>query len=157
MSNRMLIAVAIVAAAAAAGTYAGRAQSAATTSYTVELDKPSLVKSLDAKPKGPSPGDVTVFSATVRSGGQAAGRLEAVTTAIDPRYQGVSFSMLLDLAGGTIVLQGGGFSAHVPGLTKEGANQLAVTGGTGRYAGTSGTATLRQITRTQQRLTLTLS
>jgi len=100
---------------------------------------------------------LTVFSATVRRDGRIAGRLESVTTAIDPRYQGVSFSMLLDLAGGTIVLQGGGFSAHVPGLTKEGANQLAVTGGTGLYAAASGTATLRQLGPAKQRLTLTLS
>ena len=156
MSNRMLIAVAVVAAAVAVVPYAG-ARTAGTTSYTVELDKASLVKSLDAKPKGPSPGDLTVFSATVRRDGRIAGRLESVTTAIDPRYQGVSFSMLLDLAGGTIVLQGGGFSAHVPGLTKEGANQLAVTGGTGLYAAASGTATLRQLGPAKQRLTLTLS
>lgn len=156
MIRTSLIAAAALAAALAAMTHVGRADSAGTAVYTVQLDQKSLVTALDAKPKGASPGDLTVFSATVKSGASVAGRLEAQTVAIDPRYQGVSFSMLLHLAGGALVLQGGGFDGHVPGLTKEGANQLAVTGGTGRYAGASGTATLVQTGKTTQRLTLSL-
>jgi hypothetical protein len=154
MFSKLAVAVVVAAAALAATIHVAHAQSSAV--YTLQLDKRSLVTALDTKPKGHSPGDLTVFSATVHSGTRVVGRLEAVTTAIDPRYQGVSFSMLLNLPGGAIVLQGGGFNGRVPGLTKEGADQLAVTGGTGRYAGAAGTATLHQTGPATQRLVLDL-
>jgi hypothetical protein len=153
---RTLVIVATVAAAALGATRLAHGQPAH-TAYTVVLDKSSLVKALDARPKGDSPGDVTVFSASVASAGKTVGRLEATTTAVDPRYQGVAFTMLLDLPRGTLVLQGGGFNRRPRGLTRKGADQLAVTGGTGDYAGAAGVATLTPTGPTTPRLVLSLS
>lgn len=153
---RTIALVTVVGAAALAGvTQLAHGQPARAT-YSVVLDKPSLVKALDAKPRGSSPGDVTVFSASVVSAGRAVGRLEATTTAIDPRYQGVVFTMLLDLPGGSLALEGGGFNKQPQGLTKKWAGELAVTGGTGDYAGAAGVATLTQTGPTTQRLVLSL-
>jgi hypothetical protein len=153
---KRLLALAVVLAATAAAMHAGRASSASTTTYTVQLDKRSLVTALDAKPKGPSSGDLTVFSSTVRDGTKTVGRMEGVTTAIDPRYEGVSFSFVLYLPAGTITLAGGGFNKHVVGLPAHLPNDLAVTGGTGVYAAAGGTAALKDVNRTTQRLTLSL-
>lgn len=153
---RTLAVITAVGVAALAGvTQLAHGQPARAT-YSVVLDKASLVKALDAKPRGDSPGDITVFSASVMSAGRTVGRLEATTTAIDPRYQGVVFSMLLDLPGGSLVLQGGGFNKQPNGLTKKGAGELAVTGGTGDYAGAAGVATLTQTGPTTQKLVLSL-
>lgn len=155
MSKRLLALAAVIAATAAA-MHAGLASSASTTTYTVQLDKRTLVTALDVKPKGPSSGDLTVFSSTVRAGAKTVGRMEGVTTAIDPRYQGVSFSFVLYLPTGTITLAGGGFNKHVPGLPAHMPNELAVTGGTGAYASAGGVAALKDVDQTTQRLTLTL-
>ncbi|HEY3541728.1 MAG TPA: hypothetical protein VGK79_04220 [Gaiellaceae bacterium] len=152
MLRYLLVIVALLAAAL----LAGRASSASTKTYTVQLDRRTLVTALDAKPKGRSSGDLTVFSATVRSGAEAVGRLEGITTAIDPRYEGVSFSFVVFLPGGTLTLAGGGFNKHVPGLPPHLPNDLAVTGGTGSYAGVGGVASLQDVGPTTQRLTLKL-
>jgi len=134
----------------------GHASSAVTTSYTVKLDKKTLVTALDAEPKGVSPGDITVFSADVLDGTRHAGRLEGTSVAIDPRYAGVTFSFVVYLPGGMLTLAGGGLNGHVPGLPAHLPDDLAVTGGTGEYAGARGVATLKNIGPTTQRLTLSL-
>ncbi len=136
--------------------FVGHASSAAPTTFTVKLDKKTLVTALDAKPKGVSPGDITVFSADVLDGTRRAGRLEATSVAIDPRYQGVTFSFVVYLPGGMLTLAGGGLNGHVPGLPAHLPDDLAVTGGTGEYAGARGVATLKNLGPTTQRLTLTL-
>jgi len=146
----------ILATALGAVLLVGHASSAVTTSYTVKLDKKTLVTALDAKPKGVSPGDLTVFSADVRAGTRPAGRLEGTTIAIDNRYQGVSFSFVVYLPGGMLTLAGGGLNGHVPGLPAHLPDDLAVTGGTGEYAGARGVATLKNLGPTTQRLTLSL-
>lgn len=156
MSSRLLVAAAVLAAALLAVAHVGRASSAAPTTYTVKLDKKTLVTALDAKPKGVSPGDITVFSADVLDGKRHAGRLEATTVAIDPRYQGVTFSFVVYLPGGMLTLAGGGLNGHVPGLPAHLPDDLAVTGGTGEYAGARGVATLKKLGPTTQRLTLIL-
>jgi hypothetical protein len=156
MTHRLTLAAAVLAAAVAAAMHVGSAASSATTTYTVKLDKKTLVTALDAKPKGVSPGDITVFSADVLDGARHAGRLEGTTVAIDPRYQGVTFSFVVYLPGGMLTLAGGGLTGHVPGLAAHLPNDLAVTGGTGEYAGAHGVATLKNLGPATQRLTLTL-
>jgi len=146
----------ILAAALFAVLAVGHASSVVTTSYTVKLDKKTLVTALDAKPKGVSPGDITVFSADVLDGTRHAGRLEGTSVAIDPRYEGVTFSFVVYLPGGMLTLAGGGLNGHVPGLPAHLPDDLAVTGGTGDYAGARGVATLKNIGPTTQRLTLSL-
>lgn len=156
MSHRLLVVAALLGAAALAAVHVGRASSAGTATYTVRLDKKTLFHALDAKPKGVSPGDITVFSADVLDGTRRAGRLEGTTVAIDPRYQGVSFSFVLYLPGGVLTLAGGGLNGHVPGLAAHLPNDLAVTGGTGEYAGARGVASLKEVGPATQRLSLTL-
>lgn len=156
MIHRLALASTALAAAVAAAVHVGTAASSATTTYTVKLDKKTLVTALDARPKGVSPGDITVFSADVLLGNRHAGRLEGTTVAIDPRYQGVTFSFVVYLPGGMLTLAGGGLTGHVPGLPAHLPNDLAVTGGTGEYAGAHGVATLKNLGPTTQRLTLTL-
>jgi Dirigent-like protein len=156
VSHRLLVAAALLGAALLAVTHVGRASSAAQTTYTVRFDKKTLVHALDAKPKGVSAGDITVFSADVLAGTRPAGRLEGTTVAIDNRYQGVSFSFVVYLPGGMLTLAGGGLNGHVPGLPAHLPDDLAVTGGTGEYAGARGVATLKNLGPTTQRLTLSL-
>ena len=148
--------VLVLATAALAVLLVGHASSAVTTTYTVKLDRKTLVTALDAKPKGVSPGDITVFSADVIDGTRHAGRLEGTSVAIDPRYQGVTFSFVVYLPGGMLTLAGGGLNGHVAGLPAHLPDDLAVTGGTGDFAGARGVATLKALGPTTQRLTLSL-
>ena len=53
------------------------------------LDRHSMV-TVDARPKGTSPGDVFVFSTSLRRRGKLDGRAEFVQSVVDPRYRGVS-------------------------------------------------------------------
>lgn len=157
-SSRTLLCA--VAAAAIAGVVPlASAPAAPPSSFTLlaRLDRHSMLR-VDTGPKGTSPGDVFVFSTSLRRGGKPDGRAEFVQTVVDPRYRGISMRADLLLSDGTLALQGAGLSRRAPGggrPTTETA--MAIVGGTGAYAGKSGSVTLTPVGRTTQRLEIALS
>jgi hypothetical protein len=113
---------------------------------------------VDARPKRTSPGDVFVFSTSLRRGGKLDGRAEFVQTVVDPRYHGISMRADLLLSDGTLELQGAGLSRRAPGGSKPTSEtDMAIVGGTGAYAGESGSVKLVPSGRTTQRLEIALS
>jgi hypothetical protein len=128
-----------------------------TFTLTATLDSHSLAR-VDERPKGESPGDVSVFSASLRRDGRADGRAEFVQTLVDPRYQGLSIRASLLLGDGTLELQGAGLDRKAPGGgSPSEETELAVVGGTGSYAGAGGTVRLVPVGHTTQRLEITLA
>jgi hypothetical protein len=136
-----LLAAGAAAATAAAVLPLASAPAASDATFTLQskLDKPTLHR-IDVGRRGNSGGDMFVLSTTLLRNGKAAGRAEYVQTAVDDRYQGISMVVHLLLPDGTIELQGAGLNRQAPGLPKPGAeSDFAVVGGTGAYAGASGT------------------
>jgi len=148
-----------VAAAAVAGTVPlPSAPAAPSTSFTLvaSLDRHSMAR-VDARPKGTSPGDVVVFSTSLRRDGNPDGRAEFVQTVVDPSYRGISMRADLLLSDGTLELQGAGLSRRAPGGAKPSSEtDMAIVGGTGVYAGASGSVKLVPSGRTTQRLEIAL-
>ena len=158
MLKRILIPAVAVAAVASVVPLAS-APAAPSGSFTLvaSLDRHSMVR-VDARPKGTSPGDVIVFSTSLRRGGAADGRAEFVQTVVDPRYRGVSMRADLLLSDGTLELQGAGLSRRAPGgAAPASETDMAIVGGTGAYAGADGSVKLVPSGRTTQRLEIALS
>ena len=158
MVKRILIPSLVVAVAASAMPLAS-APAAPSGSFTLvaSLDHHSMVR-VDQSPKGTSPGDVFVFSTSLRRDGHADGRAEFVQTVVDRRYRGISMRADLLLADGTLELQGAGLSRRAPGGAKPSAEtDMAIVGGTGSYTGASGRVQLVPSGRTTQRLEVMLS
>jgi hypothetical protein len=157
MLKRILI-LAIAAGAVAYAVPLASAPAAPSGSFSLlaSLDRHSMVR-VDARPKGTSPGDVFVFSASLRRDGKPDGRAEFVQTVVDPRYRGISMRVDLLLSDGTIELQGAGLSRRAPGgASPSSETEMAIVGGTGAYAGASGSVKLVPSGRTTQRLDVTL-
>ena len=158
MPSKPAVALAACAAAASAATLLASAGSAADAArppltLTATFDRRSL-HTTDAAPKGPSAGDVTVYSATLRRRGRIVGRLQGSTTAADPRYRGDVKTQYLTLSDGTIAIVGGGQNG-APGTVPRGTPiPDAIIGGTGRYAGAAGSVSGRDIDDTRMRMTL---
>ncbi len=137
MSSHTSLAVAL-GAAALAGAGAAPADAAARTvtlHARSQLDKAHLV---DADPPGRSPGDMLIFrERLVDSDGRSIGTDSAVCVAL---FDATS------LCTGTYVLRGGQLMVQLlqPGPT--GTYTQAITGGTGRFAGATGTVTVKQQT-----------
>jgi hypothetical protein len=150
--------VAIAAVAVAAAIPFASAPAAPTGSFTLiaRLDRHSMVR-VDAPPKGTSAGDVFVFSAGLRRDGKAGGRAEFVQTVVDPGYRGISMQADLLLSDGTLELRAAGLSRRAPGAAKPSAEtDMAIVGGTGAYAGATGSIRLVPTGRTSQQLRVTL-
>lgn len=158
MLKRTLILVAAVTAVAVAVPLAAApAAPSGGLTLTATVDTHSTAR-VDARPKGESPGDLSIFSATLRRDGHPDGRAEFVQTLIDPRYQGLSIRATLLLGDGTIDLQGAGLNRQPPGGAKPSPQtDLAIVGGTGAYAGAAGTVHLVPVGHTTQRLELSFS
>ena len=157
-SRRTLLCV-VAAAAIATAVPLASAPAAPSSSFTLlaSLDRHSMVR-VDAPPKGTSPGDVFVFSTSLRRSGRLDGRAEFVQTVVDPRYRGISMRADLLLSNGTLELQGAGLSHRAPGGAKPTSEtDMAIVGGTGAYAGERGSVKLVPSGRTTQRLEITLS
>jgi hypothetical protein len=118
------------------------------------VQDPGAAHVTDTPPKGPSAGDLYVYSATIRSGDQVVGRLEGTTIAADSKYQGDVSTQYLALHDGTIAIVGGGQSG-APGVGRPD-NRIydAVVGGTGRYAGAGGWVRAEDISATTELMTL---
>lgn len=158
MLKRILI-PAVAAAAVATAVPLASAPAAPSGSFILVagLDRHSMVR-VDARPKGTSPGDVFVFSTSLRRDGKPDGRGEFVQTVVDPRFRGISMRADLLLSDGTLQLQGAGLSRRAPGGTKPSAEtDMAIVGGTGAYAGARGSVKLVPAGRTTQRLEIALS
>jgi hypothetical protein len=158
MFKRILL-FAVAAAAVAVAVPLAAAPAAPPGSFTLvaSLDRHSMVR-VDARPRGTSPGDVFVFSTSLRRSGKPDGRAEFVQTVVDPRYRGISMRADLLLADGTLELQAAGLSRRAPGGAKPSAEtDMAIVGGTGAYAGEGGSVKLVPSGRTTQRLEVTLS
>jgi hypothetical protein len=92
-----------------------------------------------AEPHGdmPSIGDVLAFTNALTRDGHAAGRVSNVAVGVDARRH-------LFQADGTVILGDG--RVEYAGLVSQGDHfTLAVTGGTGRYVGASGTLAFRNV------------
>jgi hypothetical protein len=158
MLKRILI-LAVAALGVAVAVPLASAPAAAPGSFTLiaSLDRHSMAR-VDARPKGTSPGDVFVFSTSLRRDGKPDGRAEFVQTVVDPRYRGISMRADLLLSDGTLELQGAGLSRRAPGGAKPSSEtDMAIVGGTAAYARANGSVKLVPSGRTTQRLEITLS
>jgi hypothetical protein len=158
--KKALIGVAVPAALVAAIIAATGASAApsGSMSLTARLDPKTLVMVDAARPRGRSAGDTVTFSTALVRDGKAAGRGEFAQMLADNRYQGIVIQGELLLADGTIALQGGGVNRRPPGgAAPSTENDMAVVGGTGAYAGASGTARLTDTGRTTQRVDITFT
>jgi hypothetical protein len=150
MFTRTLIVV-LTAAVATSVLASSSAPAAPSRSFTLtaSLDRRSLAR------EGTSPANTIVFSTSLRRAGKPDGRGEFVQTIVDPRYRGISMRADLLLADGTLELQGAGLSRRAPGAAKPASQtDMAIVGGTGAYAGATGTVQLTPIGPTTQRLFL---
>jgi hypothetical protein len=121
----------------------------------VTLD-PKSTHLTDYAPKGPSVGDVFVYSATLRDAGHVVGRLEGSSTAADPRYQGDISTQYFVLHDGTVAVQGGGQSG-APGVGRPDSRIFdAIVGGTGEFTGVGGWVSGRDVNQTTEIVTLHL-
>lgn len=132
------------------------ASPAGSFTLTATFDPKSLVTQ-DVRPKGHSAGDLLVFSAALRRGGRPAGRGEYVQHLVDNRYRGEVTNATLLLGDGTLELQGAGVEKTPTGaFTSSDDASYAILGGTGAYAGATGTVTAKDTGATTQRLSVTL-
>lgn len=120
--------------AGAALASAGAADTSGPPTGTKELVlRQSSFKFLDHPPlrRGdvpPSPGDTSIIGHRVLdTAGHRIGRFSTVCVSTDRRGQAMQCTAAVTLADGTILLEGAG-------------NEVAITGGTGAYAGARGTA-----------------
>lgn len=121
----------------------------------VTLD-PKSTHTTDYAPKGPSVGDVFVYSATLRETGHVVGRLEGSNTAADPKYRGDLSNQYFVLHDGTVAVQGGGQSG-APGVGRPDSRIFdTIVGGTGRFTGVGGWVSARDINQTTEIVTLHL-
>lgn len=93
---------------------------------------------LDSRPKGPSVGDRWLLASTLRQGGKVAGRLEGDCVAVDKTFGVLQCSVVVVLSGGRLALHGASVDKRIPGVGGRG-EVYAITGGTGAYAGATGT------------------
>jgi hypothetical protein len=126
-----------------------------TISLTARTDQHS-VHTQDARPKGPSMGDQTVWSARLLANGRTVGRFEAVSIGVDKRYEGISHRFTLLFADGSIEVSGAGPGRRVPGLPSPDDQQLSIVGGTGAYSGASGSYHMRYTNNIVTHITLRL-
>jgi hypothetical protein len=111
-------------------------------------------KAIDLPPKGQSVGDRYEFASMLHRHGRVAGRVEADCSAVDATYKALQCNLVVIRPDGSITLQGAYLNKPLPGVggTHE---EYAITGGTGAYAGATGSMT-RTGNGTHDALTFTL-
>lgn len=126
---------------------AGRqAPTGRTITLTAAPLSPRDDKQIDVKPRGISVGDRSLGAQTLRDGKRPVGRLVGECVQLDARYAGQQCVLTLILRDGLITTQEAGLNRKLPGAslpTDEGGDRSAITGGTGAYAGASGTLTIK--------------
>ena len=98
--------------------------------------KQTATNFVDNAPKGESPGDAISFTDTLRQHGTVVGFAEASGTLIDQKRDANELQGTLNLPSGQIMI--GGIS-----LGNAATQTFAIVGGTGRYEGARGTASIR--------------
>jgi hypothetical protein len=98
---------------------------------------------VDVPPHGLSLGDRDLGAVSLRRNGALSGRALVVCTINDASFQGLQCDWTLVLRKGQITGQGGGLDRKLPHATSPRNDVFAVTGGTGIYAGASGTLAIR--------------
>jgi hypothetical protein len=149
--SRKPVAIASAAALAAGAAVAlavaapGQQTAARTLTFSAAAVSPADDRQIDVGPRGFSIGDRSLGSQTLRDGARPVGRLEGDCVILDATYNGQQCVITLLLSDGQITTQGAGVNRPLPGVRSgDGAgDQYAITGGTGRYAGASGTLTMR--------------
>ncbi len=133
---------ALIGGAALAVTAQGQDQTTKTITFTAGQPARRDIKQIDIKPSGESLGDQNIGAVTVRRDGKPIGRVLSQCTAIDARYEGQTCTITLLTRDGQIIAQGAGEHRALPGHGGNPGNTddvFAITGGTGTYAGTTGT------------------
>jgi hypothetical protein len=142
MKNRLIM-VAVLALAACSVVVSTSAGS----SGTKTLDLTGIVTgyhvALDAKPAGPSPGDIGYQTGLVYRHGQRVGRFQGVCTSLPQASQQCSFTV--GLPGGQIIIEAG----YGPGFNTGSVALEAVVGGTGTYTGARGQGSDRELGSTK--------
>jgi len=112
------------------------------TTLTFTLDNEGAeFDPIDLGRKGESIGDRHIAALTLLDDGEPAGRFHTDCLVVDDAYGGQMCTMVAMLAGGTLTFQTAGLHEEFEGV--EGRGQwAAVTGGTGKYAGARGEASL---------------
>ena len=106
-------------------------------SWTMVFDaKQTATNFVDNAPNGESPGDAVSFTDTLRQHGKIVGFAEASGTLVDRKRDVNELQGTFDLVDGQIMI--GGIS-----LGQNPAQTFAILGGTGRYEGARGTASIR--------------
>jgi hypothetical protein len=148
---------ALIGGAALAVTAHGQTQPTKTVTFTAGQPKRRDIKQIDIKPRGESLGDHTIGALTVRLDGKPIGRLLNECTAADASYQGQMCTITLLTRDGQITAQGAGEHRPLPGHGGDPgtSDTFAITGGTGTYAGATGTVSPRS-TRRGETITVTL-
>jgi hypothetical protein len=136
------ISAALTAAAVAAGIAvlpaSGQSPTGARTLTYVATQGQRDFNAVDQGRKGESPGDRLEFSSMLHQNGKVAGRVEADCAAVDSKYKALVCNLVAILPDGRISLQGAYLNKSLPGVGGRD-EQWAVTGGTGAYAGATGT------------------
>src|SRR4051794_7853660 len=159
--SRTTIAVAAVAAlsggAALAVTAQGQGQTSKTITVTAGQPARRDIKQIDLKPHAESLGDQNIGAVTVRRDGKPIGRVLSQCTAVDASYEGQTCTITLLTRDGQIIAQGAGEDRALPGHggSPDTADVFAITGGTGTYAGTTGTLRPRSTSK-GEKFTVTL-
>jgi hypothetical protein len=146
MRARYLLLLIAVGAAALLGAMAVRsAQGEARRTLTFTASPPASrdQHQVDVPPRGLSLGDQSVGAVSLRTHGELFGRALVVCTINDASFQGEQCAFTLVLRNGQITVHGGGLDRRLPhSPPPSGADAFAVTGGTGSYAGATGTLTI---------------
>jgi hypothetical protein len=138
-TRALLAALAAGSAVAAATALPATGQEAPRTLTFASSESARDMRQIDAAPKGESLGDRLVFASTLRREGKVAGRMEGDCLAVDRTYEGMACTLTAILADGSITFQGAAVDKPIPGGVGGTREEYAVTGGTGAYAGMSGT------------------
>ena len=148
---------ALIGGAALAVTAQGQDQTTKTITFTAGQPARRDMKQIDIKPRGESLGDQTIGAVTVRRNGKPTGRLLDQCTAVDASYEGQTCTITLLTRDGQIIAQGAGEDRALPGHGGNPATDdvFAITGGTGTYAGTTGTLRPRSTSK-GEKITVTL-
>lgn len=141
----ILVTAAMIAAAATAA-FAAQGGTAGTTTMRIVATQHDFGQ-VDTGKRGRSAGDVVVFSESLQINGKAAGADHVTCTLIG------MWPKETDFCRGLIVLPGGTLIAE--GASASGPFTVALTGGTGRYAGARGSM-LATPTKTGEILEVTL-
>ena len=133
-------------------------QTTKTITFTAGQPARRDIKQIDTKPSGESLGDQNIGAVTVRRNGKPTGRLLNQCIAVDASYEGQTCTITLLTRDGQIIAQGAGEHRALPGHGGNPGNTddvFAITGGTGTYAGATGTVRPRG-TREGATITVTL-